>query len=513
MRDAETIGGRRSHGDAILLAIAAANLLFHLLIANRYGIFRDELYYLACSEHLDAGYVDQPPLIAFIAWTARHLFGESLLGLRFLPALAGAVTVWLTGKLARELGGGAFAQALAALATFAAPVFLLMHHWLTMNAFEPLIWLGCAWCIVRAIYRNEPRSWLWFGILVGVGMETKYSTAFFAFAVVAALLLTPQRKFLADRWIWIGGLCSLLIFLPNLIWLWRHSFPFLELMHNIRSGHRDVVRGPVDFIIDQAKMMNPILFPLWAGGLGWLFVNGQGGRFRILAWIYVALLITFIVLKGKNYYLAAAYPILFAAGAVAFENLSELRMRWSRPIYIAAMVLVTCLLAPLAVPVLSAENYIRYQKALGIEPPKAENQPTGPLPQHFADEFGWEDMARKVGEVYNALPPDQRAKTAIFANSYGQAGAIDFFGKKYGLPEAISNHQNYWFWGPRDYTGESVIVLGSDGRGDREHFATVEAMGRTDHPYSRRDEHFDIFVCRDLNTTLQNLWPKAKKWD
>ncbi len=502
-----------SIGPVIVLSLAAADLVFHLLIANRYGIFRDELYYLACSEHLGAGYVDQPPLIAFVAWIARHLFGESLIGLRFLPALAGAVTVWLTGKLARDLGGGGFAQALAALAVIAAPIFLLMHHWLTMNAFEPLIWIACAWCIVRAIDRNEPRSWLWFGVLLGVGMENKYSTAFFAFAVAGALLLTPQRRFLANRWIWLGAACSLLIFLPNLIWLVRHDFPFLELMHNIRSTHRDVVRGPVAFIADQVKLMNPTLFPLWAGGLGWLFFSRQGSRFRILGWIYALLLAAFIVLKGKNYYLAPVYPMLFSAGGVALENLSRLRMRWSRPVYVVLVVVVTCLLAPLAVPVLSVENYLRYQKALGFEPPKAENQPTGPLPQHFADEFGWEEMAREVGRIYNALPPEQRAKTAIFANSYGQAGAIDFFGKKYGLPKSISNHQSYWFWGPRDYTGESVIVLGSDGTGDREHFATVEVAGQTDHPYSRLDEHFDIFLCRDLNTTLQKLWPKAKKWN
>jgi 4-amino-4-deoxy-L-arabinose transferase-like glycosyltransferase len=512
MRDAKGTNGG-APASRVVLAIAAADLVFHLLIANRYGIFRDELYYLACSEHLGAGYVDQPPAIAFIAWIARHVFGESLIGLRFLPAVAGAATVWLTGKLARELGGGTFAQALAALATFATPVFLLMHHWLTMNAFEPLIWLACAWCIVRAINRDEPRFWLWFGLLIGVGMETKYSVAFFAFAVVAGLLLTRHRRFLASKWIWIGALCSLLIFLPNLIWLVRHNFPFLELMHNIRNSHRDVVRGPVAFVIDQAMMINPILFPLWVGGFAWLFLSGQGSRFRILGWIYALLLVAFIVLKGKNYYLAPAYPMLFAAGAVAFENLSRARIKWSRPVYVAAVVFLTCLFVPLAVPVLSPENYIRYQKALGFEPPKAENQPTGPLPQHFADEFGWEDMARKVGEIYNALSPEQRAKTAIFANSYGQAGAIDFFGKKYGLPKSISNHQSYWLWGPRDYTGESVIVLGSDGKGDREHFATVEVAGRTDHPYSRRDEHFDIFLCRDLNTTLQAVWPKMKKWD
>lgn len=508
MRDAED---KNSPVSAIVWGIAAADLVFHLLIANRYGIFRDELYYLACSEHLDLGYVDQPPIIAFVAWIARHVFGESLLGLRLIPAVTGAATVWLTGKLARELGGGAFAQGVAALAAFAAPVFLLMHHWLTMNAFEPLVWLGCAWCIVRAINRDEPRYWLWFGVLIGVGMENKYSTAFFAFAVVAALLLTPQRRILANKWIWLGALCSLLIFLPNFIWMARHNFPFLELMHNIRSGHRDVVRGPIAFIADQAMLINPILLPLWVGGLIWLFASRVGRQFRIVGWIYVLVLVAFIVLKAKNYYVAPAYPMLFAAGAVAFENLS--RLRWSRPIYIVAIVLITCLLAPLTVPVLSPENYLAYKEALGIAPLKAENQPTGPLPQHFADEFGWEEMARKVGDVYNALPPDQRAKTAIFANGYGQAGAIDFFGKKYGLPKSICRHQSYWLWGPRDYTGESVIILGSDGTGDRKHFASVEAVDRTDHPYSRRDEHFDIFLCRGLDTTLQTLWPKTKKWN
>ena len=500
-------------GPAVVLSLALVKFLFHLLTAGRYGIFRDELYYLACSEHLDFGYVDQPPLIAFVTWIARHFFGESLIGLRLIPALAGAATVWLTGKLAREMGGRVFAQALAALAIIAAPIYLLLHHWLTMNAFEPLIWLACTWCIVRAINRGEPRYWLWFGLLLGLGMENKYTTVFFALAVFAALFLSPQRRFLSNAWIWVGALCSLLVFLPNLIWLIRHDFPFFELMHNIRSTGRDVVRGPAAFIADQAMLLNPILFPLWLGGLGWLFLNQRGSRYRLLGWIYVLMLIAFMALKGKNYYLSAAYPMLFAAGAVAFENMTRERGRWSRGPYVCLIVAATCFLAPTVAPVLPAATYIRYQKAIGFEPPKAENQPTGPLPQHFADEFGWEEMTREVARVYHELPTEQRAATAIFANSYGQAGAIDFFGKKYGLPKAISNHQNYWYWGPRDYTGESVIVLGSDGTGDREHFASVEAVGRTYHPYSRRDEHFEIFWCRDLNTTLQALWPKTKKWD
>ena len=505
--------------------LAAVTLLLHLLTANRYGIFRDELYYLACAEHLDWGYVDQPPVIALIAWFANKVFGNSLLGLRLLSALAGAGLVWLTGKLAREMGGGRFAQALAALAVIVAPIFLLFHHWLTMNAFEPLVWMGACLCVIRAINTGNGIYWLWFGILVGLGLQTKYSVVFFAVAIVAGLLLTPHRRFIMNPWIWIGALAALLVFLPNLIWQVNHGFPFLELMRNIRESGRDVARGPVAFVLDQALIVNPILFPLWVGGLIWLFFGQEGRRYRLLGWAYLVMLVTFIVLKGKNYYLAPAYPILFAAGAIAFERITARKLphsgaavpavscSWCRWTYVAIIILVGCALAPLSLPILSPETYIRYQSALGFEPPKAENQNTGPLPQHFADEFGWEDMARAVAQVYYSLTPEEQTKTAIFANSYGQAGAIDFFGAKYGLPKAISNHQNYWYWGPRNYTGSIVIVLGSDGEGDREHFKTVEAVGRAYHQYSRRDEHFDIFLCRDLNQDLHTLWPSIKKWD
>ncbi|HKO98953.1 MAG TPA: glycosyltransferase family 39 protein [Pyrinomonadaceae bacterium] len=526
-------------GPAIVLYLAAAKLLLHLLTANRYGIFRDELYYLACAERLDWGYVDQPPLIAFVAFITRNIFGDSLLGLRLLPAIAGAALVWLTGKLAREMGGGRFSQGLAALAVIAVPIYLVFHHWLTMNAFEPLIWMGAAWCVVRAINTRNARYWLWFGVITGVGLETKYSIVFFAFGIVAGLLLTEHRRVLKSKWIWLGALAAFMIFLPNLLWLVKHDFPFLELMRNIRESGRDVVRGPISFLADQAFITNPLLFPLWAGGLIWLFFGKEGRRYRIFGWWYLVMLITFIVLKGKNYYLAPAYPILLAAGAIAFERLTTkvqspksnvqgplavdrsssptvrkgVGWAWLKWAYLGAIILTAAALAPLSLPILSPETYIRYQAALGFEPPKAEHQDTGPLPQHFADEFGWEEMTRAVAEVYHKLSPEERAQTAIFANNYGQAGAIDFFGPKYGLPKAISNHQSYWLWGPRNYTGAIVIVLGSDGEGDREHFQTVEAAGRVYHPYSRRDEHFDIFLCRGLNQPLSALWPSIKSWD
>ncbi len=169
---------RFSSAQVVVFGLAAAKLIFHLATAGRYGIFRDELYYLACGEHLDWGYVDQPPLIALVAWIARHLFGDWLVGLRLIPALAGAVTVWLAGKLARDLGGGAFAQILSALAVICVPIYLILHHWLTMNAFEPLLWMACVWCIVRAINSEAPRYWIWFGIFLESGWKRNTASRF-----------------------------------------------------------------------------------------------------------------------------------------------------------------------------------------------------------------------------------------------------------------------------------------------------------------------------------------------
>jgi Dolichyl-phosphate-mannose-protein mannosyltransferase len=510
---AGTIENPFTSGPAIVLYIALGKLLFHFLTAARYGIFRDEMYYSACSEHLAWGYVDQPPLIALVIWITRHIFGSSLFALRLPAALAGAALVWLAGKLAREMGGGRFAQALAALAVFMVPIYLIMHHWITMNAFEPLVWMGCLWCVLRAINTGDDKYWLWFGILAGAGFETKYSIVFFLLGVLAGLLLTPERRFLKSKWLWLGALAALAIFLPNFLWLVKHNFPFLELMHNIRMTSRDVVRGPIAFVLDQAQIMNPLLFPLWLGGLLWLFFAAGSRHYRALAWMYVAVLGIFIALRGKNYYVAPIYPVLLAAGAVALERLTRRRWGWTGVAYMVVLVLFTAVLAPIFAPILPVEGYIRYQKKLGIEPAKAENQENGVLPQYFADEFGWEDMVVEVARIYHSLPPDERARTAIFANSYGQAGAIDYFGPKYGLPKAICKHQSYWLWGPRDYTGDIVIVLGSDGRGDREHFKSVQVAGRADNPYSRMDERYDIFLCRELAWNFKDIWPKMKTWD
>ena len=502
-------------GPALVLYIAAAKLLLHLLTATRYGIFRDEMYYLACSRHLAWGYVDHPPLTPFIAWIGRHVFGESPLGIRLLPALAGAALVWLTGKMAREMGGGCFAQAFAALAVVFVPIYLVSHHWLTDNVFEELIWMGCVWLVIRAINTGDARYWFWFGALAGLGFENKYSIAFLLLGLLAGVLLTPERHWLKSGYLWLGVLACVLISLPNFLWEVRNHFPFLELIHNIRMGNRDIVRGPLAFIADQAMIMNPVLFPLWLGGLIWLLFGRERKRYRLLGWTFIVVLGSFIALKGKNYYVTPVYPMLFAAGAIGLERITAGRraLVWGRGIYVALVIIASLLLLPMSVPVLSPESLLRYEAKLGLKPPEFEHQRNGPLPQWFADEFGWEEMVQQVARVYNSLPPEERARTAIFSNGWGEAAAVDFYGPKYGLPPAISKHNNYWIWGPRSYDGSTVIVLRSDGSGDRRHFRSVEDVGAVEHPYSRRDEWFHIWLCRGPQFNLQEAWPQMKLWD
>lgn len=499
---------------AVIICLSACKLLVHLYASRHYGYFIDELYYLACSRHLDWGYVDQPPLIALITWIGRLLLGDSLPAIRFLPALAGAAEVALTGLIARELGGKRFAQGLAALAILVAPGILGLGNVLSMNAFEPLFWMGCAWLMIRMVKTTNPKLWIWFGILAGFGLENKYSMLIFGAGIVLGLLLTPERHLLSSPWLLAGGAIAFLIFLPNLLWNIRHHFPFLELQANIRRSGRDVPLTPLAFFGEEILSMHPLTLPLWLAGLWFYFFSTEGRQFRALGWAWIFTAAVIVTLSPRVYYLYPAFPLLFAAGAVIWEaRLNRPQPLWRKLAWPALLISTAAVFAPLAIPMLPPETYIRYTKALHLTPPPIETYKLGPLPQIFADEFGWEEMAATVARVYNNLPPEVRAKTAIFGQNYGQAGAIDLFGPKYGLPPAISGHQNYFLWGPRGYTGESVIVM--DDRQDRleQLFTSVQKVASVYHPYSMPQEHFDVFYCRGLKRPLNEIWPQLKNWD
>jgi len=287
---------------AVVVCISACKLLVHLYAGRHYGYFVDELYYLACSRHLDWGYVDQPPLIALITWFARSLLGESLPAIRFAPAVAGACEVALTALIARELGGKRFAQGFAALATLAAAGILASDGLLTMNVFEPLFWMGCAGLLIRIVKTGNHRLWIWFGILAGFGLENKYSMLIFGAGIVLGLLLTPQRRAFSSPWLWIAGAIAFLIFLPNLLWNIQHHFPFLELQANIRRSGRDVSLTPLAFFGQEILTMHPLSLPLWLGGLWFYFITPAGKPFRALGWAWAFTALIIVTLSPRVYY-------------------------------------------------------------------------------------------------------------------------------------------------------------------------------------------------------------------
>jgi hypothetical protein len=496
--------------------IAAAKLALHLYAGRHYGFFVDELYYLACARHLAWGYVDQPPLIAAVAWITRAVLGDSLSAIRLPAALAGAGAVLLTGMIARELGGNRFAQGLAALCLLLAPGALALDHFLSMNAFEPLFWMGCAYLVLRIMRTGNAKLWLWFGVVAGIGLENKHSMLIFGFGLVAGLVLTRERRWLRSPWFWAGGAIAFLIFLPNLLWNIQHHFPFLEEQANIRRSGRDVSLSLFAFFGQEILAMLPLSLPIWLAGLWYLFFNREGKRFRVLGWAWVVTTGVILALSPRVYYLFPAFPILFAAGSVAWERwLAAVRAQWIKPVYVTLMILMGAVLAPTLIPLLTPETYIRYAAATHLQQPRLENHRLGPLPQLFADQFGWEEMAATVAGVYNSLPPAVRAKTAIFGQSYGQAGAIDLFGPKYGIPEgtAVSGHQNYFLWGPHGFTGESMIVMADRQQRLESLFTIVRKVARVDHPYSMPYNHFDVFYCSGIKQPLSELWPQVKNWD
>jgi hypothetical protein len=501
-------------GMLVVAALALGLLVFHCVFNNRYGYFRDEFNYLVCSDRLAWGYVDQPPLLPFLLRITRAILGDSLRSIRFLPALAISLVVVLTAMIAREFGGKRFALLLSAVAFVIAPIFLSDGSLVTTNSLEPLLWIGCVYFAILAVTRDA-RYWLLFGVMAGLGLEEKYSILVFGFGIVIGLLLSPQRRFLLNKWFWLGGALAFLIFLPNLIWNVRNDWPFVQLMQNIRAAGRDVYLSPLEFFAQQILLVHPLNALIWIAGVIALLFSARFKQFRFLGWCYLVCFATFLALKGKNYYLAPIYPMLFAAGAVVIEKgIERTRQGWLKPLIIVLLFVGGAWLTPLVVPVLSVDRFISYMKRLPFDVPRSEHShERAVLPQHYADQFGWEEITAKTAEAWSRLGPEERNDCGVFAQDYGQAGAIDFFGRRYGLPPAVSGHQTYFLWGPRGYSGNCMIVLDDDREDLEKLFEQVELVGTSeDNPYAL-ERNVTVWICKGSKFgTLAQLWPRVKKW-
>lgn len=498
---------------AAVFSVALVRVVIYIVAAPNYGYFRDEMYYLACGEHPAWGYMDQPPLIAWMAWVLEHTIGVSLYALRLLPMLADVGCIVMTALLAHKLGGGRWAMFLAALAVLVAPIYLTLSHLFTMNAFDPLLWTFIAWFLVDLVQTGKEQNWIWIGVLTGITLLNKYGVLFFIAGLLAGVLFSQLHRSFARPWFWAGVVLATLIALPNFLWQLYWNFPFVQLVRSVRESGRDVMLAPLPFLAQQAQMLgftSPVLVLLAI----WFLVSSQGRRYGVLLWGFLGVLGCMLLLKGKFYYVAPVYPVMFAPGAVSFEKLTRQgSVRRFRPVFAVAMFLIGALLAPTAIPLLPIPAYVAYTKRLGIQQQKFENQAESRLPQIFADMEGWEERVKIVADYFHSLPLEEQKITAIGASNYGDAGAVDLFGPKYGLPKSISTANNYWIWGPREYTGESVILMDeSSPEKYADHCRSFRMVAHPNNPYVRPDENLPIYHCEGLTTNLQSLWPNLKPW-
>jgi hypothetical protein len=488
---------------------ALVALVVHLLGNAHYGFFRDELYFIICGRHPALGYVDQPPLTPLLAALSQS-FGISLFALRVVPAICAAIAAYTACVLAAEFEGGIFAQSVAGLVTIAAPEMMALGFRLSPDSIELCAWPLIALWTLRLTRGADPRWWLAVGGLTAVAAWSKYTVLFFAAALLVALLLTPERRALRTWWFPAGAFLAIVLILPNFIWQLDNGFPMLQLLQH--DYGKFLLKNP-PFPLQQIIIMSPLLSIVWLGGLVWLlYVRST----RFLGIAYLALIAIMWALDAKNYYPAPVYPYLIAAGAVPIERWTASHRAW-RIAAVAAIVVFAFPSTPFVLPVLPLRTFVAYQETLGrlfdlrfhVDQRAGNNVPV----EHYADMTGWPELAGAVASVYRRLPEAERVQAAIFTRNAGEAAAIDVYGKRYGLPPALSGNNNYWLWGPRGFTGNVLIDVNGNLRDDLERFESVRLATMFRNPYAMPYENnVRIFVCRGIARPLAVLWPKLQNY-
>lgn len=514
---------------AVRLAVLFASVKLLLHIGTNlwqahigWGYFRDEFYYLACGRHLAWGYVDHGPMVALQARAAEVLFGHSLAGIRLLSALAGALRVLLTGLLVWALGGRRPAQALAMIGLLLAPQYLGLDSFLSMNSWESFFWMGCLLALILLLRGSSARAcWTAFGLFAGVGLLNKPSMTFFLIALLLGLLLTPERRILFSRWSALGIALLVIIALPNLLWQIANHWPTLEFLHNGRVGHKNIALAPLPFLGQQILNLNPISIFLWGWGLIWLLISTRAESWRFLGFTYLIFLAGMMALHAKDYYVIPIYPVLFAAGGIAWEQAFRRRTAVQKdralafPVYEALLILTGLLVLPMAIPILRPASWVAYAKATHLydQSSHTENVSSGVLPQFYADRFGWQEEVDAIQAVVQRLSPEDRAHAGILADNYGEAGALDLLG--HDLPPVISGHNTYWLWGPQGVDGRVLIVISGDSPSRFEPFCSrVEDEGRLHHPLSMPYERKHIYLLHDCRRPMspKDDWIRYKHY-
>jgi len=498
----ETFGGERRAEWAILLGIAAAIALVHMATNGRYGFHRDELQFLSDARHLDWGFVPYPPMTPFLERISLEIFGLSMVGLRLFSVVSQAAAIVVTGLMARELGGGRLAQGTASLAVALSPLPLFEGTEFQYSSFDYLWWVLIAYFAIRLLRTENPRWWLAIGAAVGLGLLTKYSIVFFIAGILGGVALSRARRFFLSRWFWAGIALALLIFLPNFLWLARHDFISYHFLQHIHT--RDVGEGRGDGFLKGQFLLCVNLFaaPVWLSGLV-AFLRDR--RYRMLAWMYLIPLALFFFAKGRDYYMAGAYPMLLAMGAAAGERWLGRLPKWGRRtvegVFFTGLAAVGAFACAVVLPL----------------------APSGPL-RDFAlekngdlrEEIGWPELVKTVAGIRDSLPPEQQASLGITVGNYGEAGAIEMLGPAYHLPPPISTTNSAWLRGYPSPPPTTLIVLGITREQADTIFAGCRLAGHNGNSEGVKNEesmyHPDIFVCGPPRRPWPQLWSEHESF-
>ncbi len=499
-------------------AIVGFRILLHLVInlIDQYGIFRDEFYYLACADHLAWGYVDHPPLSIFFLWIERFLFGESLFAIRLFPAILGGLTTFAIAVFTCELGGRRYAQITTAMFSIAAPIYLALTSYYSMNSFDVFLWSVALVTTAKLVNGLDKRYWFLLGAILGLGLLNKISVLWLGFGIFAGILLTSHRYHLKTKWPWLAALLALGVFLPHLIWQIVNQWPTLEFIHNA-STFKNVHMPPLEFLSAVMMNMNPALVLFWIAGLVFAYFTKSMKQHLWAVWFIIGIMIVFLVSgSAKPYYAAAALLPLLSFAGIALERWTSIKpkLKWIRYLVIVYTAVAFLVALPMALPVLPVPMYLNYSEALGMQPAQEEHHDMGVLPQFYADRFGWKQLADLVAGAYDSLPPEEQADCVVYTINYGRAGAIEYYTSERDFPPVVCNHNSYWLWGPGEATGNLVIVVGENREGLEQSFETVEFSGRTSHPWSMPYENnVPVWICRNLDVSLQEIWPNLKTFN
>jgi hypothetical protein len=482
---------------APLLVIAALKLAIHLATNGVYGFQRDELYYIISGQHPALGYVDYPPVAPMLAWLNTSIFGISPWTLRLFPALAGAAVVFLAGMCAREMGGGRGTAILASLVTLLSPL-LLGANWLFQTVtFDQLTWLIAIYLMLRLLRTGNGRLCILLGLDIGVGLETKLTIAALCIGIVAAVLVSGElRRLLRTRYPWIGIAIALAIFAPNVAWQIANGYPSLTYIGN-HSADIASSGGVVAFITDFIVFVGPLILPLWIAGFVFLFRNQ---RFRPMG-VLTILAILLLLPEGKAYYPAPTVPLVLAAGCVAVGNIvTSARRRRVTSVVLAAGLIQIVVLLPVILPIVPTSSL----HAFSLDK----------LRQDFADTVGWPALASQVGAVYNALPVSKRSTTSILASNYGEAGAIDIYGAREHLPQAISGQLTFWYWKPANLDATALVTVGFNPGDIAFLCGTVTRAGSVVMPDSvtNQEAGTPILICTNLRESINAAWPSLRNF-